>query len=102
MKKFGDHFGSCSDRFPLGSFARSSLAELVFVFRSPPSTDGTEKGQRAVYVSVSITRGFWKKSKKAPDRSSCKDKNLCFNAEFFTEMETSVAATFSNVLFLVL
>ena len=34
-----------------GSFARSSLAELVFVFRSPPLTDGTEKGQQALYVS---------------------------------------------------
>ena len=43
-------FSRLSPHFPLGSFARSSLAELVFVIRSPPRL--TEKGQLAVYQNT--------------------------------------------------
>ena len=39
-------FFSPLPQFPLGSFACSSLAELVFVFHSPPQL--TEKGQLTV------------------------------------------------------
>ena len=50
QKRVQSLFLSPLRQFPLGSFARSSLAELVFVIRSPPRR--TEKEQLAVYATT--------------------------------------------------
>ena len=51
-------FPPASPQFPLGSFACSSLSELVFMIRSPARL--TEKGQLAVYK---VTCADWKLQK---------------------------------------